>query len=62
MRIHHLSCGTLCPPGGRLLNPHGDGMFARLVCHCLLIETPASGLVLVDTGLGLNDVARPIRA
>jgi len=30
--------------------------FSGLVCHCLLIETEA-GLVLVDTGLGLTDVA-----
>lgn len=29
-----------------------------LSCHCLLVETP-SGLVLVDTGLGLNDVHAP---
>ena len=30
----------------------------RLACHCLLLETPA-GLVLVDTGYGLRDVAEP---
>jgi glyoxylase-like metal-dependent hydrolase (beta-lactamase superfamily II) len=30
----------------------------RLVCHCLLLETSA-GLVLVDTGFGLRDVADP---
>src|SRR5262249_41658991 len=30
----------------------------RMVCHCLLIET-AAGLVLVDTGLGADDIARP---
>ena len=29
-----------------------------MVCHCLLIETGA-GLVLVDTGLGTDDIARP---
>ncbi len=28
----------------------------RLVSHCLLLETATSGLVLVDTGLGLDDV------
>jgi len=28
---------------------------ARLVCHCLLVETN-DGLVLVDTGFGLDDV------
>jgi glyoxylase-like metal-dependent hydrolase (beta-lactamase superfamily II) len=31
---------------------------ARLVCHCLLIER-ADGLVLVDTGFGLDDTQRP---
>lgn len=30
----------------------------RLTCHCLLIERP-DGLVLVDTGFGLQDVVRP---
>ncbi len=30
----------------------------QLVCHCLLIET-ATGLVLVDTGIGLQDIERP---
>lgn len=30
----------------------------RLACHCLLVETPRS-LVLVDTGYGLRDVAHP---
>ena len=33
---------------------------ARLVCHCLLIEG-ADGLVLVDTGFGLDDVRDPRR-
>ena len=34
------------------------GFFARgkLVSHCLLIETDAHGLVLVDTGIGVEDV------
>jgi glyoxylase-like metal-dependent hydrolase (beta-lactamase superfamily II) len=57
--IHHLSCGTLCPRGARLVS--GEGGLrerARLVCHCLLIEG-AEGLVLVDTGFGLDDVRRP---
>jgi len=30
-----------------------------MVCHCLLVETPAHGLVLVDTGLGARDLERP---
>lgn len=37
------------------------GLLGHLVCHCLLIETEASGLVLVDTGYGLRDVAHPHR-
>lgn len=31
----------------------------RMVAHCLLVETPASGLVLVDTGIGLADIGAP---
>lgn len=59
MRIHHLNCGTMRPPGRRLLDGTGGWAEpARLVCHCLLIEAP-DGLVLVDTGFGLEDVARP---
>jgi glyoxylase-like metal-dependent hydrolase (beta-lactamase superfamily II) len=57
--IHHLSCGTMCPRGGRLLGGEGGPLAqARFVCHCLLIEG-ADGLVLVDTGFGLDDVRRP---
>ena len=59
MRIHHLNCGTDCPFGGALMDGRSSGPLARLVCHCLLIETPTSGLVLVDTGYGLKDVRRP---
>ena len=47
------------PPGGRLVSGAGTIGGAMLVAHCLLIETPSSGLVLVDTGLGLEDVAAP---
>ncbi|MFD8431306.1 MBL fold metallo-hydrolase [Streptomyces coelicoflavus] len=48
MKVHHLNCGTMHPPG------------ARLVCHVLLSET-ANGLVLVDSGYGLDDIAEPHR-
>ena len=48
MKVHHLSCA--CIQG---LSIHGR----HLACHVLLIETPASGLVLVDTGLGSADYA-----
>ncbi|MFI8977247.1 MBL fold metallo-hydrolase [Nocardia asteroides] len=36
-------------------------MFRRgaAVCHCLLIETPNDGLILVDTGIGERDLANP---
>jgi glyoxylase-like metal-dependent hydrolase (beta-lactamase superfamily II) len=48
MRIHHLNCGTMRPYGA----PEG------LVCHVLLIEAE-TGLALVDSGLGLQDIAHP---
>ena len=61
MRIHHLSCGTMCPIGGRLWDGHSPVLGpATIVCHCLLIETEI-GLVLVDTGFGMRDVAQPGR-
>ena len=56
MRVHHLNCGTMRPVGGRLVDGSSPLLgTARLVCHCLLIETE-EGLVLVDTGLGTSDV------
>jgi glyoxylase-like metal-dependent hydrolase (beta-lactamase superfamily II) len=45
VRIHHLNCGS---------------MTLGMVDHCLLIETRA-GLVLVDTGFGLECVRQPGR-
>ncbi|GAA2783746.1 MBL fold metallo-hydrolase [Crossiella cryophila] len=61
MRVHHLNCASMAPLGGRLINgdapPHRA---ASLVAHCLLIET-GQGLVLVDTGLGVDDVRTPGR-
>lgn len=56
MKIHHLNCGTFCPLGGRLIDGRSS-LFSRahLVCHCLLVEA-SDGLVLVDTGLGVDDV------
>jgi glyoxylase-like metal-dependent hydrolase (beta-lactamase superfamily II) len=61
MRVHHLNCGSMRPAGGRLIDGE-PGLLrrARLVCHCLLVETEA-GLVLVDSGLGLPDMADPAR-
>lgn len=48
MKVHSLNCGTMRPVGG------------ALVAHVLLVETE-QGLVLVDTGFGLADVASPGR-
>lgn len=62
MRLHHLDCGTMCPFARRLIQ--GDGHLfetGTLVCHCLLIETDAHGLVLIDTGFGTADLADPAR-
>jgi glyoxylase-like metal-dependent hydrolase (beta-lactamase superfamily II) len=49
----------MCPRGARLLAGQG-GLLAetRLVCHCLLIEG-AEGLVLIDTGFGIEDMRNP---
>lgn len=56
IRVHHLNCGTMCPACERLINGGGSWLKSgKLVCHCLLIETPDC-LVLVDTGLGQKDV------
>ncbi|MFB7437053.1 MBL fold metallo-hydrolase [Streptomyces mirabilis] len=48
MKVHHLNCGTMRMPT------------APMVCHVLLVET-AGGLVLVDSGYGLADIADPGR-
>jgi glyoxylase-like metal-dependent hydrolase (beta-lactamase superfamily II) len=58
MRIHHLNCTSMCPLGGALMDGHSQSLTARLVCHCLLLETDAAGLVLIDTGFGTRDVER----
>ncbi|MFE4588939.1 MBL fold metallo-hydrolase [Streptomyces laurentii] len=57
MRIHHLNCGSLrkVPPLGGEGPPEAMAGRRATVCHCLLIETDADGLVLVDTGLGTAD-------
>jgi glyoxylase-like metal-dependent hydrolase (beta-lactamase superfamily II) len=61
MRMHHLNCGTMCPPGARLLSGQGGLLAtAKMVCHCLLIEA-GEALVLVDTGLGTGDASNPRR-
>ncbi|MDB4987215.1 MAG: hypothetical protein JWN04_2393 [Myxococcaceae bacterium] len=59
MKIHHLSCGTMCPLAGRWIEGAGS-VFSRghRICHCLLVETD-SGLVLIETGLGKRDLEHP---
>jgi glyoxylase-like metal-dependent hydrolase (beta-lactamase superfamily II) len=47
VKVHHLNCGTMRPPATPLL-----------VCHVLVVETEG-GLVLIDTGYGLADIAKP---
>jgi glyoxylase-like metal-dependent hydrolase (beta-lactamase superfamily II) len=59
MRVHHLNCGSLCPHGRKLINGEGGlGERGEIVCHCLAIES-GDGLVLVDTGFGLEDARNP---
>jgi glyoxylase-like metal-dependent hydrolase (beta-lactamase superfamily II) len=50
MKIHHLNCGSLNP-----IYPPMQG-----IVYCLLLETD-DGLVLVDTGFGLQDYSKPSR-
>lgn len=61
MRVHHIDCATMCPPSRRLTNGDG-GLFerGRFVAHCLLVETDAHGLALVDTGVGTADRRDPV--
>lgn len=61
MIVRHLNAATFCPIGATLVNGSG-GLFARarMVCHVLVVES-GDGLVLVDTGLGEEDLADPRR-
>lgn len=59
MKTHHLNCGSMCPYGGTLIGAR-KGQQAEMPCHCLLVETE-EGLVLVDTGVGLDDLQHPSR-
>lgn len=60
MRVHHLNCISSCPLGGKLFDGRTPSLLRRgeLTCHCLLVESD-DGLVLIDTGFGLRDVADP---
>jgi glyoxylase-like metal-dependent hydrolase (beta-lactamase superfamily II) len=58
MNIHHLNLGSF-----REIDPTYDSLSpAPAVCHAFLVETPTSGLVLVESGLGSLDVERPAEA
>jgi glyoxylase-like metal-dependent hydrolase (beta-lactamase superfamily II) len=60
MKVHHINAATLCPMLSKLVTGTGALMGrGHMVCHCLLIETPSSGLVLVDTGFGTEDLRSP---
>lgn len=57
-KIHHLNCGTLTPLGSQLLYPPSAENNLNLpLCHCLLVET-SRGLVLIDSGIGRQDIER----
>ena len=60
MAIHHIGAGTLCPLGRRIVTGEPGIGPARMVCHCLVVETGDS-LVLVDTGIGTEDLRHPYR-
>jgi glyoxylase-like metal-dependent hydrolase (beta-lactamase superfamily II) len=54
MKIHHLNLGSL-----RTVEPTDDALApASVVCHALLIEADHTGLILVETGLGLDEIRR----
>ena len=62
MKVHHFNCGTFCPLGELFINGSGSPLSSgKLVCHCFAVETP-QGIVLVDTGLGTQDIAEPIES
>jgi len=45
----------MCPLGGKYIDGFSHTLHAHLICHCLAIETN-QGVILVDTGLGTQDV------
>lgn len=60
MKVHHLNLCTMCPFGGRLISGGTASVFTtgEMVCHSLVVES-RDGLVLVDTGMGTDDVRAP---
>lgn len=59
LRAVHLSAGQMQPRLGSLIYGR-DTHLRHMVCHCLLVETDG-GLVLVDSGIGRDDIASPGR-
>jgi glyoxylase-like metal-dependent hydrolase (beta-lactamase superfamily II) len=51
MVVHHLNCGVM--------RPRWPFALPKLISHCLLIES-RQGLILVDTGVGLDDIIDPL--
>lgn len=49
--VHHLNCG--------IMRPRWPVGVPKLICHCLLVES-ADRLILVDTGIGQDDVNDPL--
>jgi glyoxylase-like metal-dependent hydrolase (beta-lactamase superfamily II) len=58
VRVHYLRCGTDCPFGGPLFDGFSRSLFGLIPCAAQLVETD-SGLVLIDTGYGTEDVHHP---
>jgi len=56
IEVHVINCGTMRPRGAKLAIPQ----LAVTPCLCLLIEAD-SGLVLIDSGLGMEDMQYPSR-
>jgi glyoxylase-like metal-dependent hydrolase (beta-lactamase superfamily II) len=55
MKIHHLNCGSVRQIEATYAGPPP----AHAVNHCLLVETDTDGLILVETGLGLENIRNP---
>jgi glyoxylase-like metal-dependent hydrolase (beta-lactamase superfamily II) len=55
MKIHHLNCGSVRQIEATYTGPPA----AHAVNHCLLVETDTDGLILVETGLGLENIRDP---
>jgi len=56
-KIHHLNCCTNRPKAGKFFNERTPCL---VVSHILLLET-YYGLVLIDTGIGMDDMKSPGR-